>query len=412
MRSSRPNIAIKCKCSRFLGEFKVQKPIIFVFIGGYLPGKKYGGPVSSIKNFVDHFHDSYEIRIICSNHDFKDENIYPNIVDGWNQVDGAWVYYLNETEYKIHVFKKIVEPYSKRICSFYLSGIYYFKMNFAAIRLAKELQIPVVLAPRGDLMHNTVTMKSMTKMLKKRTFLKLLQVVNFYKDTFFQSTSDEETEGLKHYLGIDESKIFQIENLPSVARPKTRIEKKQGKLRVLYISRLMVKKNPLFAIDVVGKIAKHQAVDFDIYGPIEDKDYWNRCQSRIEEINNSREDVHISYRGALSPDEASKIYGQYDCMIFPTLSENYGHVIVEAMLSDCPVILSKGTTPWDDYDRNGGYVCSLNQVESFVDRVDQMAEMNSDEYAKIVQMNREYVTKRLNIDNLLTQYKNMFLSLT
>lgn len=39
------------------------KPIVFIFIGGYLPAKKQGGPVTSIRNFVEHFSSKYEIRI-------------------------------------------------------------------------------------------------------------------------------------------------------------------------------------------------------------------------------------------------------------------------------------------------------------------------------------------------------------
>ena len=59
---------------------------IMVFIGGYLPGEKYGGPVSSISNFVELMGDDYEIRIVCSNHDFKETTPYPNIKSGWNRV--------------------------------------------------------------------------------------------------------------------------------------------------------------------------------------------------------------------------------------------------------------------------------------------------------------------------------------
>lgn len=41
---------------------------------------------------------------------------------------------------------------------------------------------------------------------------------------------------------------------------------------------------------------------------------------------------------------------------FPTLGENYGHVIVEAMMNNCLVILSEGVTPWDDYKEKGGFL--------------------------------------------------------
>ena len=33
----------------------------------------------------------------------------------------------------------------------------------------------------------------------------------------------------------------------------------------------------------------------------------------------------------------------YHFFVFPTLTENYGHVIAESLICNCPVILSKGT---------------------------------------------------------------------
>lgn len=62
---------------------------IVIFIGGYLPGKKYGGPVTSLENFTNQLHDNYDIRIICSDHDFKENDRYKGITDGWNQVGFA-----------------------------------------------------------------------------------------------------------------------------------------------------------------------------------------------------------------------------------------------------------------------------------------------------------------------------------
>ncbi|MBR4731246.1 MAG: hypothetical protein IK081_00600, partial [Lachnospiraceae bacterium] len=69
---------------------------IMIFIGGYLPGKKYGGPVTSISNFADYLGDEYEIRIVCNNHDLKETAPYKNISEGWNQVGKANVLYLED----------------------------------------------------------------------------------------------------------------------------------------------------------------------------------------------------------------------------------------------------------------------------------------------------------------------------
>ena len=61
-----------------------MKKAIFVYIYGYLPGIKYGGPVTSIFNFTEHFGDEYDVYIVCSDHDHGEEEKYKNIKSGWN----------------------------------------------------------------------------------------------------------------------------------------------------------------------------------------------------------------------------------------------------------------------------------------------------------------------------------------
>lgn len=384
-----------------------MKETIVIFIGGYLPGKKYGGPVTSLENFTNQLHDLYDIRIICSDHDFKDPNPYKEIKEGWNQVGFAKVFYTNEKAYSSNKFREIIKEFSDNIIMFYLSGIYYIKMNYAAINLGRQLNIPVLLAPRGDLMKNTIAMKSKIKMMKKLSFLAFCRATNLFKGVYFQSTSIEETTGLKKYLGIQQSRIFEIENLPVMPRLKKNIQKERYHLKILFISRLMVKKNPLFALEVVSNISDEYQITFDLYGPTEDQAYWDKCKSKIDEINQRKANIKVVYRGSLNPQQAKLVYGNYDCFLFPTISENYGHVIVESMFSDCPVILSKGTTPWDDYNLNGGYVCDLKNSYDFTQALEEIADMNSDEYKELLQMNRKYIEHKFNVTKLKQQYLNV-----
>jgi hypothetical protein len=43
---------------------------------------------------------------------------------------------------------------------------------------------------------------------------------------------------------------------------------------------------------------------------------------------------------------------EYDLFLFPTLGENYGHVISEALASGCPVVISD-QTPWRNLEAEG-----------------------------------------------------------
>ncbi|MEE0040551.1 MAG: glycosyltransferase family 4 protein [Blautia sp.] len=380
---------------------------IVIFIGGYLPGKKYGGPVTSLENFTNQLHDNYDIRIICSDHDFKENDRYKGITDGWNQVGFAKVFYTNERDYNEEKFHEIIKDFSNDIVMFYLSGIYYIKMNYAAIRLARKLSIPVLLAPRGDLMKNSITMKSKAKMIKKLTFLMFCKCTNLFKDIYFQSTSDEETDGLHKYLAISDNQIFQMPNMPVMKHERTNHIKKEDEIRIVFISRLMVKKNPLLALKAVQNIDDKYKVQFDLFGPKEDEEYWQECSTLIDTINSTKKNIEVTYKGALDPQAAKRVYDTYDCFLFPTRSENYGHVIVEALFSGCPVVLSKGTTPFDDCSNRGGYIADLSRITEFTKHLENIAKMNQEEYQGLALKLQEYVDEKFQVEKLKSDYIDM-----
>lgn len=384
-----------------------MKKTILIFIGGYLPGKKYGGPVTSIENFTNQMCDTYNIRIVCNDHDFKDSTRYENISDGWNTVGNAQVYYTNERDYNYIAFRKLIEPFANDVELIYLSGIYYIKMNYAAIKVGRNFGIPVVLAPRGDLMKSTIAMKSNSKMLKKRVFLHIAKMFNIFSDVTFQATSDEEKLGLNHYLDVNDKRIFLLPNLPVMKHERASYVKQENEINILFLSRLMIKKNPYYALEIVREMSDKYKVSFDIYGPNEDQDYWSQCEVLIKKINNSKPNINITYRGSLNPEDAKLIYDKYDCFLFPTVSENYGHVIVESMFSNCPVVLSKGTTPWDDYGNKAGFVIPMDDRKQFTESLEHIAEMNNNDYQQLIKRNQEYVEKKFQVEKLKRQYTDL-----
>lgn len=389
-----------------------MKKIIIIFIGGYLPGCKYGGPVTSIENFTNQFHEWFDIRIICSDHDFKEAKRYPDIHEGWNRVGHAQVYYTNEKYYNIKYFHDIIKEFTDNIALFYLSGIYYIKMNYAAIILGRKLNIPVLLAPRGDLMKNTITMKSKRKMIKKLVFLAICRYSNLFHDIYFQSTSDEETSGLHHYLGIKDQMIFQLPNMPVMKHERVGYRKMKNQLRVVFISRIMVKKNPKLALEAIKNISDEYNVTFDLFGPKEDPEYWMECSALIDNINKTRSNIQVSYRGSLDPMTAKTIYSSYDCFLFPTASENYGHVIVESLFSGCPVIISRGTTPFDDCHERAGFVAELDNPREFTLYMEKIARMDETQYNSICEKLSIYIEEKFQTDKLRQEYLNMLTKIT
>lgn len=370
---------------------------IMIFIGGYLPGQKYGGPVTSINNFVSLLGNQYQIKIVCSNHDFGEKEKYKNISQGWNQVGKAKVLYLPDNKMKYGIFKKILEKEQPNLI--YGSGIMYIKVNFQIIQAAKKLKIPFLLAPRGDLCENALRIKKW----KKIPFLKVARISGIFNSIYFHSTMEEESRNLQKYLGINPNRIWLLPNLPASYEKRTNYVKETGKLKILFISRIQEKKNLLTAIKIVNKL--NGEIQFDIYGPIENEEYWNKCKNEIKKRPNN---VEINYNGPLGPNEAKSIYNRYDCLLFPTFSENYGHVIAESLLHGCPPVISYGTTPWDNINEyQAGRAIPLNNVERFCDELNQLAAMENREYEKIGHNIEKYIQEQINVQELVDDYNKM-----
>lgn len=174
-------------------------------------------------------------------------------------------------------------------------------------------------------------------------------------------------------------------------------------MNIVFISRIHKKKNLLYAIEIVQKLKG--IINFDIYGPIEQKDYWKQCETVI---NKTRKEIKIEYKGIVEPMKINEIFDDYDCMLFPTLSENYGHIIAESVLNNCPIIISKNTTPWDDVDNNGGYVIDLQCQETFVEVLNNMTQMNNYQYNKLKTRLNDYKNRKIDIDDLKIKYTEMF----
>lgn len=370
---------------------------VTIFLGGYLPAKKYGGPVTSIANIVENLGEEIEISIISNNHDLDETKVLDGISLGWNQIGNAKVIYIYDKEYTKKNFVEILSKCKSDVV--YLSSVFFYQMNIPAIRAAKALDIPIIMAPRGELCANALNLGRK----KKEMYLAALKLSGLFKGVYYHTTSKEEYEAIRDILNVDEERIWLFPNMPCKPSKVKEISKQSGTARFVFISRIQEKKNLVYAIEQIGKLEGN--VFFDIYGPIEQDTYWARCE---EAIKKAKPNVKIKYKGALEPGVSREVFSNYHCFVFPTLSENYGHVIAEAISSGCMLVLSKGTTPWDDIEGKGGWVCTLGDNQQWIDTLESVVKMDNNYYTEYVSMLAQYTNDKLAIRELKQKYRNMF----
>lgn len=380
----------------------MSKKRILAFNDYYIPAVKCGGPVTSVSNAVKSLSDDFEFYIESANHDFGDKTPFPNIEDKWYEVGKAHVRYHNdgELDFKYAKIKEFIEEVKPDLMWF--SGLLVPNKLHNAIFIGEKLNIPVLISPRGEASEDRMALKA----YKKKPYAALVSLMGIYKkkNVYFHVTSDDETKGLVRFFHINPDKITEVPNIGvTISKRESNYRKEIGNVRAMFISRIHEVKNLHFAIKAFSQL-KCEA-EFDIYGPIESPAYWAQCEELIKQAPGN---ISINYCGKINPTEVREVYQKYDCFLFPTINENYGHVIAEALANGCPVVLSRGTTPWDDIDGKAGMVCDLDNINSFSDALSKIALMDGDKFQELVDSTYNYYEAKTNDSDAVLGHKKMF----
>lgn len=364
---------------------------ILIFMSGFFPGKKYGGPPISVDNFCNLMKND-DVYIVTSDHDLGESNRYSEINDGWNDRGNCKVLYLSDKNYNISSAKNIVSQIKPDVL--YLQSLFSKQTLFGLI-CSKKYGIKTLLAPRGELNQG-----AFKKKYKKIPYIKFLKLSGLLKNVSLQVTSDSERLSSEKILKIPRERIYKVENVPTIPNKVYVHEKKiSGTGKFIFLSRIHPKKNLIGALDYLKNVSGD--VIFDIYGPIEDKQYREKCEEKIKDFPKN---IKVKYCGIIDHNDIHETFSKYDSFLFPTFSENYGHVIAESLLAGTPVIISD-QTPWTDINSTkAGWAIPLYDREKFVECIELI--INQNEFDSIVQKKyiNSYLQKKINLKEIKVAY--------
>jgi glycosyltransferase involved in cell wall biosynthesis len=252
-----------------------------------------------------------------------------------------------------------------------------FTLKLLLLRKAKLIpDRPVILAPRGEFSEGALRLKAW----KKRPYVWLAKRLGLVRGVLWQASSAHEVEDIRRVLGHWAREIMTAVDLaPPVdaAEPQSPKRKEPGVLRVVFLSRISPKKNLDGALRILAGVRAE--VEFDIYGPVEDERYWKECQSLM---NGLPRNVVCRYLGPVERSGVHSAMAVHDLFLFPTHGENYGHVILEALLAGTPVLISD-LTPWRNLESTGvGWDLPLDDSEAYARCIEECAEMDIAAYAE------------------------------
>ncbi|WP_414657589.1 glycosyltransferase family 4 protein [Deinococcus sp. VB343] len=366
-----------------------------IVIDYYLPGYLAGGPVKTISNLVERLGDRVNFLVLTLDRDISGEN-YDNIItQKVYRVGKSDVIYFRDKDFNHRNIVNILKISGADIL--YLNS--FFSLSTVKLLLCRRLfreKMQIILAVRGEFSESALAIKG----LKKRAYLNFFRALNLGNGITYQASSNFEFRDIIKNIGPE--KVIIAADLPEVADFPP-IQRLDSTLKVVFLSRIVPMKNLDYAIEILKQV--DFPLKFDIYGPLEDENYWIKCQQLIADLPPQ---IEVNYLGAVAPHEVENVFSTHDVFLFPSRGENYGHVVFEALASGCTTILSD-RTPWRNLEEhNAGWVLSLDNKGSFREILAKLYKMTPDDRFRQRRDAQKYAQKIMNDSESLQDNLRLF----
>jgi len=312
------------------------------------PGFKAGGPIRSVAQIVDSAGPRVDVTLITEDRDLGDREPYPQLSGTWADRGRVCAFYLNRRSVSHWVALAghlRHHHYEVLYLNSFWSPLYSF-LPLLAARFGAISATVVIVAPRGEMAPGALSIRRLKKRLAMPVWKWLFGAANLH----WHASSEREAADVLRAFPQAEVQVIQNQGGRGPVRPPP-AERAPGPVRFVFISRICPMKNLLYALQGLRQV--RVPASLDIYGPLEEPEYWRRC---LQEIARMPRGIRVEYHGTLSPDEVCDTFWRYDAFVLPTLGENFGHVIAESLSVSCPVICSNATSWTSTLSSGGGAV--------------------------------------------------------
>ena len=375
---------------------------VLIFTDYFFPGFRGGGPIQSIKNLCDALDKDLELTVFTRAHDFKKSHAqYDGIqIDQMNNLNDYRVFYASRLTF-ISIFKTIKQnnPDVLYLNSFFST----LSIKVLIIKYFFFSGKAIVLAPRGEFSPGALALKK----LKKSIYINFFIFTRVARNISFHATDEAEMVNVKKFFS--EERVCLISNLSKEFQERHDLTPKEpGILKLVFISRISPKKNLEFAISCLNNFKASQLTSFkiifDIYGVEENASYLNKCKNLVAKLEN----IEINFCDEIYPDDIPATLSNYHVFFLPTMGENFGHAIVEAMKAGLIPLISN-LTPWTNLQKQKcGWSIPLDNQELFIDALTTLLLMEESEYMEYSDNVRKYIKKQVNNNLSKSNYLNLF----
>jgi glycosyltransferase involved in cell wall biosynthesis len=320
----------------------IKSPLkVLCSVDYFLPGYAGGGPIRTIANLRKLLAGEVELAIFTRDRDLGAVAPYEGIiVNAWNETQEGRVFYAGPDMFGVLGVERCVEQ--ERFDLLYINSFFSPQSSIWPYLWSRRAHqhLPILLAPRGEFSLGALSLRR----TKKLAYLTLARAFGLYRGVQWHASSTAEQDDILRQfpsasaIHLAQDPVTVEHGEPVSDHPPSGDD---DTLRIIFISRISPMKNLDGLLRILATLSCRARLD--IFGPIENQAYWSICETLIEKLP-----AHVSaaYKGALAPEAVSPTFSTYHIFAFPTLGENFGHVVFESLRAGTPVLLSD-RTPWN-----------------------------------------------------------------
>jgi glycosyltransferase involved in cell wall biosynthesis len=372
----------------------------------FAPALRAGGGARSLVNTVALLGDRFRFAVVTRNHDVGERRPFDDPPSNrWVRVGGADVYYAADRDLTLRQLRRRVGEADPRVV--YLNSLFsVLAIRMLLLRRAGRLGgRSVVVAPEGELGPGALA----TRPLRKQLYLRLARRAGLFRGVAWKAASAPEAELIRAWFGAGEAVTVATSlslpapiGAPAVGDTRGLARRRRGELELIFLSRLGPKKNLLFLLEALQRA--RAPIHLGIAGPIADAAYWRRCESALAALPAN---LRVTLHGALHPDQVAGVLARYDVFALPTLDENYGYVVLEALAAGCRLLLSPHT-PWTDVERAGvGRILEVDDPARWRAELEVLAEWPDADFERSRDLAVDYARRQLANDEPLRQVQRL-----
>lgn len=262
--------------------------------------------------------------------------------------------------------------------------------NLWVSKYGKTHNIPYVINPRGDTEIARINYDKIKK-IKKQIAWRLYGKKIVDNAACIIATSEQERDSIRT-LGSKVPVAIIPNGIELDAFPKEVVHNHGEKKVLLFLSRINPIKGIEYLIDAWKQLDTSLTSQWELHiaGNSDPKDYIDTLKTKVDRLGLSG---IIKFIGPVTGEAKMRKYQDSNLFILPTLNENFGNVVAEAMMCECPVITTKNA-PWSclTEDRCGWWI-DLS-VENLKNALQEAMLLTDDERHELGKKSRECIVSR------------------